>query len=107
MDEVQRLKQENAELRKEILQLKNRAEENQAYWPGLDKGDDGVSFEQLESFLNPILDLVPHHIVFIDGNGLITLCNLQAARDLHADRRVIVGRHIRELLRIPDDQINL
>ncbi|MEF7562870.1 ATP-binding protein [Bacillus infantis] len=107
MDEVQRLKQENAELRKEILQLKNRAEENQGYWPGLDKGDDGVSFEQLESFLNPILDLVPHHIVFIDGNGLITLCNLQAARDLHADRRVIVGRHIRELLRIPDDQINL
>ncbi|MGD6903449.1 two-component system sensor histidine kinase NtrB [Bacillus infantis] len=107
MDEVQRLKQENAELRNEILQLKNRAEENQAYWPGLDNGDEGVSFEKLERFLNPILDLVPHHIVFIDGNGLITLCNLQAARDLHADRRDIVGRHIRELLRIPDDKINL
>ncbi|MEN8700556.1 ATP-binding protein [Bacillus infantis] len=107
MDEVQRLKQENAELRNEILQLKNRAEVNQAYWPGLDKGDEGVSFEKLESFLNPILDMVPHHIVFIDGNGLITLCNLQAARDLHADRREIVGRHIRELLKIPDDKINL
>jgi signal transduction histidine kinase len=107
MDEVQRLKQENAELRNEILQLKKRAEENQAYWPDLVKGEEGVSFEKLESFLNPILDLVPHHIVFIDGNGLITLCNLQAARDLHADRREIVGRHIRELLRIPDDKINL
>ncbi len=107
MDEVQRLKQENAELRNEILQLKDRAEENQDYWPGLDNGEEGVSFEKLESFLNPILDLVPHHIVFIDGNGLITLCNLQAARDLHADRRDIVGRHIRELLKIPDDKINL
>jgi signal transduction histidine kinase len=107
MDEVQRLKQENARLRNEILQLKNRAEVNQGYWPGLDKGDEGVSFEKLESFLNPILDLVPHHIVFIDGNGLITLCNLQAARDLHADRGEIVGRHIRELLKIPDDKINL
>ncbi|MCA1040025.1 PAS domain-containing protein [Bacillus infantis] len=107
MDEVQRLKQENAELRNEILRLKNRSEVNHAYWPDMDKGDEGVSFEKLESFLNPILDMVPHHIVFIDGNGLITLCNLQAARDLHADRREIMGRHIRELLKIPDDKINL
>jgi signal transduction histidine kinase len=107
MDEVQRLKQENAELLKEISQLKKNAEKTQSHWPGLDKGEEGVSFEQLESFLNPILDLVPHHIVFIDGSGHITLCNLQAARDLHADRREILGRHIRELLKIPDDKINL
>jgi signal transduction histidine kinase len=104
MDEVQRLKQENAELRQEISLLRKNTGRNQVSWPEM---DEGISFEMLESFLNPILDLVPHHIVFIDQNGLITLCNLQAARDLQADRKDIVGRHIRELLKIPDDKINL
>jgi len=64
-------------------------------------------FETIEAFLLPILDLVPHHIVFINQDGIITLCNLQTAKDLHVKREEIVGRHIRELLQIPDKKIVL
>lgn len=59
----------------------------------------------MEAFLSPILDLVPHHIVFVDGNGIITLCNLQAANDTGVDRDAIIGKHIRELLKLPDELI--
>jgi PAS domain S-box-containing protein len=62
-------------------------------------------FEQIESFLTPILDLVPHHIVFVDGNGIITLCNLQAANDMGVDRDSVIGKHIRDLLKLPDELI--
>lgn len=66
-----------------------------------------IPFDEIELFLNPILDLVPHHIVFINSKGMITLCNLQAARDLNVERETIIGKHIRDLLNIPDDQINV
>jgi PAS domain S-box-containing protein len=62
-------------------------------------------FEQVESFLAPILDLVPHHIVFVDGNGIITLCNLQAANDMGVDRDSVIGKHMRDLLQLPDELI--
>jgi PAS domain S-box-containing protein len=64
-----------------------------------------IPFEKVEKFLTPILDLVPHHIVFVDGNGIITLCNLQAANDTGVDRDAIIGKHIRELLQLPDELI--
>ncbi|MBB5323000.1 PAS domain S-box-containing protein [Anoxybacillus tepidamans] len=64
-----------------------------------------LPFEQIETFLAPILDLVPHHIVFVDGNGIITLCNLQAANDTGVDRDSMIGKHIRELLKLPDELI--
>ncbi|NUK31427.1 PAS domain S-box protein [Parageobacillus sp. VR-IP] len=64
-----------------------------------------IPFEKIETFLTPILDLVPHHIVFVDGNGIITLCNLQAANDTGVDRDTIIGKHIRELLQLPDELI--
>jgi PAS domain S-box-containing protein len=64
-----------------------------------------VPFEKVEKFLTPIFDLVPHHIVFVDANGIITLCNLQAAIDTGVDRDAIIGKHIRELLQIPDELI--
>ncbi|KDE48016.1 hypothetical protein DI43_07410 [Geobacillus sp. CAMR12739] len=56
-------------------------------------------------FLTPLLDLVPHHIVFVDAQGIITLCNLQAAVDTGVDRDAIIGKHIRELLKLPDELI--
>ncbi|CUA80301.1 two-component system sensor histidine kinase NtrB [Anoxybacillus suryakundensis] len=62
-------------------------------------------FEQVEQFLAPIFDLVSHHIVFVDAEGIITLCNLQAANDVGINRDKIIGKHIRELLNIPDEQI--
>ncbi|KIQ94146.1 Sporulation kinase A [Anoxybacillus thermarum] len=62
-------------------------------------------FEQVEQFLSPIFDLVSHHIVFVDAEGKITLCNLQAANDVGVNRDEIIGKHIRELLNIPDEQI--
>jgi PAS domain S-box-containing protein len=62
-------------------------------------------FEQVEQFLAPIFDLVSHHIVFVDADGIITLCNLQAANDVGVNRDEIIGKHIRELLNIPDEQI--
>ncbi|EPZ39316.1 MULTISPECIES: nitrogen regulation protein NR(II) [Anoxybacillus] len=62
-------------------------------------------FEQVEQFLAPIFDLVSHHIVFVDAEGKITLCNLQAANDVGVNRDDMIGKHIRELLNIPDEQI--
>lgn len=62
-------------------------------------------FEPVENILSKIIDHVPHHIVFTDKNGIITLCNLQAARDLHVDQNEMIGKHIRELLQIPDEKI--
>ncbi|KPD00636.1 hypothetical protein LR69_01014 [Geobacillus sp. BCO2] len=59
-----------------------------------------VPFEKVEAFLTPLLDLVPHHIVFVDDKGIITLCNLQAAVDTGVDRDAIIGKHIRELLKL-------
>jgi PAS domain S-box-containing protein len=64
-----------------------------------------IPFEKIETFLTPIFDLVPHHIVFVDGNGIITLCNLQAANDTGVNRDAIIGKHIRELLQLPDELI--
>jgi signal transduction histidine kinase len=66
-----------------------------------------IPFEEIEIFLNEILDVVPHHIVFINPEGIVTLCNVQAAIDLHVVREDVVGRHIRELLQIPDEQIKM
>ena len=66
-----------------------------------------IPFEEIEIFLNEILDVVPHHIVFINSEGIVTLCNAQAAIDLHVDRETIVGKHLRELLQIPDEQIKM
>lgn len=63
------------------------------------------SFLQTEEFLSDIFDLVAHHIVFIDGSGIITLCNLQAAKDHGVDRDTIIGNHLRELVQIPDEQL--
>ncbi|WP_064091259.1 two-component system sensor histidine kinase NtrB [Rossellomorea aquimaris] len=68
-------------------------------------GENQLPIEVLEAFVLPILDLVPHHITFIDANGVITLCNKQAALDLQVDQNEIIGKHIRELLKIPDDDI--
>lgn len=64
-----------------------------------------IPFEKVEKFLTPIFDLVPHHIVFVDENGIITLCNLQAANDAGVDRDSIIGKHMRELLQLPDELI--
>lgn len=64
-----------------------------------------VPFEKVEAFLTPLLDLVPHHIVFVDDKGIITLCNLQAAIDTGVERDAIIGKHIRELLKLSDELI--
>jgi signal transduction histidine kinase len=66
-----------------------------------------IPFEQMEQFLSPFFDLVHHHIVFINKEGTITLCNLQAANDLGVDRDEVTGKHIRDLLGLPDSKINL
>lgn len=69
--------------------------------------DIHISFEQMENLLTPIMDLVHHHIVFIDKEGIITLCNRKAADDLGVERDEVIGSHIRYLLGIPDDKINM
>ncbi|WP_191565872.1 ATP-binding protein [Metabacillus idriensis] len=63
------------------------------------------SFHHTEAFLSDIFDLVAHHIVFIDEQGIITLCNLQAAKDHGVNRDEIIGKHLRELVKIPDEQL--
>ncbi|MGM0845333.1 MAG: two-component system sensor histidine kinase NtrB [Bacillota bacterium] len=66
-----------------------------------------IPFHQMERFLTPILDLVHHHIVFIDTEGKVTLCNMQTAVDLGFERDEVVGKHIRDLLGLPDSKIAL
>ncbi|SFC64647.1 PAS/PAC sensor signal transduction histidine kinase [Bacillus sp. OV322] len=61
--------------------------------------------DEIEAILLPILDQIPHHIVFIDQKGYITLCNTQAAKDHGVDRGEITGKHIRDLMKIPDEKI--
>jgi signal transduction histidine kinase len=69
--------------------------------------EQDVPFEKIEEFLLPIFDTVPHHIVFINAHGFITLCNKKTAEDLGVDRDAIIGKHIRDLLNLPDDLIML
>jgi signal transduction histidine kinase len=69
--------------------------------------DIEISYEQMEQVLMPIFDFVHHHIVFINKEGIITLCNIQAAKDLGVNRDEIIGSHIRDLLGLPDAKINL
>lgn len=64
-------------------------------------------FSIMEGYMTHLFDHVPHHIVFIDKNGLVTLCNEQTALDLHVDQKEIVGTHIRDLLKLPDEEIFL
>ncbi|KZZ82913.1 two-component system sensor histidine kinase NtrB [Bacillus sp. SJS] len=66
---------------------------------------EGELLEKLEEKLAPLADLIPHHLVITDADGKITLCNRQSAADLKADPEAVIGTHIRELLRIPDQQI--
>jgi signal transduction histidine kinase len=101
--ELEDLRQENALLKQLVSELQNG---NQ----GL--GDEMMTspfhnFEETEALLSTILDFVPHHIVFVDQDGFITLCNLQTAKDLKIDRDQMIGKHIRDLLQIPDEQIAL
>ncbi|MBM7663078.1 signal transduction histidine kinase [Bacillus mesophilus] len=69
--------------------------------------EQDVPFEKIEEFLLPIFDTIPHHIVFINAHGCITLCNKKTAEDLDVDRDSIIGKHIRDLLNLPDDLIML
>lgn len=67
----------------------------------------GYKFEQLETFLQPLLDVVPHHIVFIDKNGIITLCNAQTLIDLNETKENVIGKNISYLLKIEEKDIKL
>ncbi|PLT36006.1 ATP-binding protein [Bacillus sp. V5-8f] len=67
----------------------------------------GYKFEQLETFLQSMLDVVPHHIVFIDKDGMITLCNKQTLIDLNETKEHVMGNHISNLLKIDETQIKL
>lgn len=71
------------------------------------KVEEDIPFEAFESFLNPILDVVPHHITFIDDKGIVTLCNKQTAIDLGFEREAIIGKSISQLLSIADEDIYL
>ncbi|MGG4488225.1 two-component system sensor histidine kinase NtrB [Metabacillus idriensis] len=66
---------------------------------------ENESFHHTEAFLSDIFDLVAHHVVFIDEAGIVTLCNLQAAKDHGVSRDEIIGKHLRELVNIPDEQL--
>ena len=63
----------------------------------------GIMVEQFSDILN----FIRHHVVIINQNGIVTFCNLQAAKDLNVDQAYIIGRHVRELLKLPDDKIML
>ncbi|WP_050180476.1 two-component system sensor histidine kinase NtrB [Domibacillus robiginosus] len=78
------------------------AEKSDLVYPSI-----GYKFEQLETFLQPLLDVVPHHIVFIDKDGIITLCNAQTLIDLNETKENVIGKNISHLLKIDEKDIKL
>lgn len=80
----------------------NDNEQSKLVYPSLD-----YHFKQLEVFLQPMLDVVPHHIVFINKDGIITLCNKQTVIDLNETQENVIGKHISSLLKMDDTQIKL
>ncbi len=64
-----------------------------------------IQFLELEEFLEPLFDLIPHHIVIIDKHGVITLCNKQTLDDFQTTKDAVVGKHIKHLLNIDEGQI--
>lgn len=81
------------------------------YDPSLIKYDikleEDFEFEMVEEFLSPILDLIPHHITFINNEGNVTLCNEQVLKDYKLKKEDVMGNHISELLSIDNDKIIL
>ncbi|MDT8861959.1 ATP-binding protein [Alkalihalobacillus sp. MEB130] len=62
---------------------------------------------EVESFLQPLFDVIPHHIVFINREGNVTLCNKQALKDLNETKERIIGQPISNLLKIDKKDIKL
>ncbi|MCT8140007.1 PAS domain-containing protein [Anaerobacillus sp. CMMVII] len=83
-------------------QVKIEEEQSPFYFPMLEH-----HFERLEQFLKPLFDLVPHHIVIIDKNGLVTLCNQQTLDDFNVSLENVLGKPIQDLLQIDESQIRL
>ncbi|TXC89851.1 PAS domain-containing protein [Metabacillus litoralis] len=120
-NELEQLKKENDLLRRTLGQIKGTFTYHDQQLGLTVKKDEKQNIEitkmdnhllsdygglkESEGFLPAILDFVPHHIVFVDAKGIITFCNQQAAKDLNVERDQIIGKHIRELLQIPDEQI--
>lgn len=78
------------------------AEKSELIYPSV-----GYTFERFESFSQPLLDLVPHHIVLINKDGMITTCNKQTLLDLNKTREQVMGKHVSSLLQIDDADIKL
>jgi len=85
--------------------LKIEANEESLISSKLDILPEIIPFEEIEVFMGPILNLIPYHIVFLDKAGIMTLCNDQAAIDHGESKGSMVGRHIRDLIKIPDEKI--
>lgn len=85
----------------EIIIEKEKATNNDHF------GYPSFEFERLEKFLEPIFDVVPHHIVLIDKNGLVTLCNKQTLLDLNKTKEQVIGKSISDLLKLDDHEIKL
>ncbi|PEL10562.1 nitrogen regulation protein NR(II) [Bacillus sp. AFS017336] len=66
-----------------------------------------IFFANSKRALQSIYDALPHHILFIDKNGIITLYNQQVANDFRITKYELIGRHIRNLLKIEDKEICL
>lgn len=61
--------------------------------------------ENSRSTLRSIYDAIPHHILFVDRNGIITLYNRQVALDFKVSKCEYIGKHIKELLKIDEKHI--
>jgi nitrogen-specific signal transduction histidine kinase len=66
-----------------------------------------IQLRELETFLQSLFDLIPHHIVMIDQNGIVTLCNQQTLDDFNVKLDSVLGNHIKDLLQIDEKQIKL
>ncbi|GAE34476.1 two-component system sensor histidine kinase NtrB [Halalkalibacter akibai] len=68
---------------------------------------DEEEFAQLELFLQPLFDLVPHHIVIINKAGNVTLCNKQVLIDFKTSLKEVLDQPIKQLLNLENNEIKL
>jgi signal transduction histidine kinase len=60
---------------------------------------------ELEKDCAKIFDPISHHVVFIDPDGIVTLCNKKMVEDMNTTRDAVLGAHIKDVLMLPEHRI--
>ncbi|GGE70447.1 PAS domain-containing sensor histidine kinase [Priestia taiwanensis] len=59
----------------------------------------------LEKECGKIFDPIPHHVVFLNTDGIVTLCNKKMVEDMNTERNAVIGQHIKDILQLPEHKV--